>query len=279
MHSIVVRRLLIVAGAALGLGSLALAYMYSVALRDPVVRRAEVAMLPANAAPLNVLIASDLHVAGPDMPPARLRRLVNGMNGLGADVILLAGDFVSDKRVATQIYSSVDAVRPLAGLNAPLGVFAVPGNHEHWRDMAEIERAFRGGGIALLRNESRAAGPVAVVGIDDEATRNADVAAAVADLPALPALVVTHSPDVIPRVPRTLTFVAAGHTHCGQIRLPLIGAVTYMSRFGNRFACGHIVEGDRHIFIGAGLGTSILPLRFGAVPDLWLVTLRPAGTG
>ena len=67
----------------------------------------------------------------------------------------------------------------------------------------------------------------------------------------------------------------AGHTHCGQIRLPLIGAVSTMSEHGERYACGRVDEGGRTLIVGAGLGTSILPLRLGARPDLWLVTIGP----
>lgn len=67
----------------------------------------------------------------------------------------------------------------------------------------------------------------------------------------------------------------AGHTHCGQIRLPLIGALSYESDYGDRFSCGLKVEGRRRIVITAGLGTSVLPLRLGAPPDLWLLTLGP----
>ena len=67
----------------------------------------------------------------------------------------------------------------------------------------------------------------------------------------------------------------AGHTHCGQIRLPLIGAVSHHVRYGERYACGRIDEGGRTLIVTAGLGTSILPLRLGARPDLWLVTIGP----
>ena len=90
------------------------------------------------------------------------------------------------------------------------------------------------------------------------------------------AVVFSHSPDVIPALPPAAQLILVGHTHCGQISLPIIGPLTYASRTGARYGCGHTIEGDRHIFVGAGLGTSILPLRLGAVPDMWLITLVPA---
>jgi predicted MPP superfamily phosphohydrolase len=67
----------------------------------------------------------------------------------------------------------------------------------------------------------------------------------------------------------------AGHTHCGQIRLPWYGAIGTVSRYGERFECGLIREDGRTLIVGAGVGTSILPLRLGAPPDLWLVRLGP----
>jgi len=69
----------------------------------------------------------------------------------------------------------------------------------------------------------------------------------------------------------------AGHTHCGQIRLPFVGAVSTMSRYGQRYACGLIRENGRTLIVTAGLGTSGLPLRLGAAPDLWLIWLGPGG--
>src|SRR3546814_12171768 len=75
-------------------------------------------------------------------------------------------------------------------------------------------------------------------------------------------LLLTHSPDIAPAVPRPVAAIFAGHTHCGQIRFPFVGAISYVSRYGDRFACGDIRDGDQRVFVGAGLGTSILPLRY-----------------
>ncbi|MEO0500918.1 MAG: metallophosphoesterase [Pseudomonadota bacterium] len=251
----------------------AAAYMYSVALRDPVVRTATVALLPAGAAPLRVALMADIHVAGPDMPPRRLAKIVAQVNALSPDLVLIAGDLVSDKRVATKLYAAGEAVRPLAALDAPLVFMAVPGNHDHWRGIEAFERAFSQAGIRFLRNETEPAGPLVIAGVDDEFSGHADVECTFGQASASPMLVLTHSPDVIPRLPPEPRLVFAGHTHCGQIRFPVVGAPAYMSKYGDRFSCGHIVEDGRDIFVSAGLGTSLLPFRLGAVPDVWLVQL------
>nr|WP_255536323.1 metallophosphoesterase [Pacificimonas pallii] len=244
----------------------------------PVVRTANVAALPPGAAPLSILLIADTQVAGPDMPPERLARIVEQANALAPDIILIAGDFVSDRRVSSRLYSARDAVAPLFELRATHGVYAVAGNHDHWRGIGDFRMAFADSPVTYMANESTNAGPIRIVGIDDPHTRHDDVAASFAGISAAdqrPLIVLTHSPDVVPHLPAAANLVFAGHTHGGQIRLPVFGAIAHASAYGNRFLDGHIVEGGRNIFVTAGIGTSILPLRLGAVPDMWLVELTP----
>jgi uncharacterized protein len=259
---------------ALGLGLLLWAYI--VATSDPVVRRAQLGM-PGLRSPVKVLLVSDIHVAGPDMPPERLARIVEQINGLRPDFVLIAGDLVSDKSVATRTYSLTEAVAPLAALKPRLGSFAVLGNHDIWRDAEDAEKALAAAGIRLLDNGAAAAGPLAIGGLNDAFTDHDDLAATLAALKPMPGakLLLSHSPDPFPRVPADVTLMLAGHTHCGQIVLPLIGAIATFSDYGDRYACGLVREGKKTLIVGAGLGTSLLPLRIGAVPDLWLVELRP----
>ena len=253
-------------------------YMYRLALSDPVVRRATIAMpdWPKDAPPLRVTLLSDIHVVGPDMPPSRLARIVPQVNALNADVILLAGDYVSDKRSATRTYSGAEGLASLSNLRAPGGVYAVLGNHDHWRDAAEISRALRKANIRILKNEAVTIGGMRLGGVDDEYTGNADLKGTVAAMRSAPGarVLLTHSPDVAPATPRDVTLILAGHTHCGQIRLPGYGAISYVSKYGERFGCGLITEGTRRVVVTAGIGTSVLPFRLGAPPDVWLLTLK-----
>lgn len=261
-------------------------YMYSVAMRDPVIRRASIAMpdWPKDAPPLKVMLISDVHVAGPDMPPKRLARIVAQINAAKPDLVLFAGDMVSDKAVATHIYGGTEAMAPLAKLDAPLGAVAVMGNHDHWRGLAEMRKGLTAAGVTILENSAERRGPLIIGGVDDDFTRHARVTQTLIAMAALdsssPAakLILTHSPDIMPELPKagTLSFVPlllAGHTHCGQIVLPLIGAVSHVSRYGERYMCGLKREDGKTIVVGAGLGTSVIPLRLGAVPDMWLLTL------
>ena len=153
-------------------------------MRDPVVERTTVALrgLPHGSPPLRIAFISDIHVAGPDMPPERLARIVAQINALEPDLVLIAGDLVSDKRTATHIYTPEEIVAPLGDLAAPLGVIAVPGNHDHWFDMPGIAAELDRRGITLLANEAVALGPLAIGGLDDDYTGRADVRATLAEM-------------------------------------------------------------------------------------------------
>lgn len=266
---------LLLAALLVGLGLLG--WTYAIAIADPVVRRADIALpgWPAGAPPVTALLMSDIHVAGPDMPPERLARIVEQVNALRPDVVLIAGDLISEKRVATRLYSMADAIRPLAGLTPRLGSVAVLGNHDHWYDAAGARAALAVANIRLLDNDAVQIGPLAVGGLDDDHTRRANLQRTLARLASVGGarLILSHSPDPFPDLPASISLMLAGHTHCGQIAP--FGPILTMSSFGKRYACGVIRERDRTLIVTAGLGTSGLPLRLGAEPDLWLLTLRP----
>ncbi len=267
--------------AALALVALVLiGWAYWTAVSVPVVREAEVRLpgWPEGAPPIRAVLISDIHVAGPDMPPERLERIVVQINALRPDIVLIAGDFVSDKRTSTRHYPQAEAAAPLARLRARLGTFAVMGNHDHWRDGAGAHRALAAAGVRLLDNRAVTAGPLALGGLDDAFTGRDRLGPTLAAMRRLPGarVLLSHSPDPFAALPGDVGLMLAGHTHCGQARLPFVGAVMTLSKYGQRYACGLVREHGRTLIVTAGLGTSGLPLRLGAVPDLWLMTLGPA---
>jgi predicted MPP superfamily phosphohydrolase len=129
----------------------------------------------------------------------------------------------------------------------------------------------------VLDNEAAQAGPLVIGGLDDAFTGRHDLPATLARMERLggPGLLLSHSPDPFPSLPPSVGLMLSGHTHCGQIRLPLVGALSTMSEHGQRYACGRIDEEGRTLIVTAGLGTSMLPLRLGARPDMWLVEIGP----
>ena len=267
----------------IAIGLAILAWSYQTAASEPVIHRTEVSLLPAAAAEkeLRLLLISDIHVAGPDMPPQRLARIVGRMNKLRPDIVLIAGDLVSDKKLSTRKYSVDEAVAPLAALRARIGTFAVLGNHDHWRDAGNVRKALKQAGISVLDNDAVRAGPLVIGGLDDAFTNHEDVALTLARMKQLGGvpILLSHSPDPFPQIPPYVRLMVAGHTHCGQIRLPLVGAVSYMSEHGEKYACGEVREGGKTLVVSSGLGTSIVPFRFGTRPDIWVITLRQVATG
>ena len=255
------------------------AFMYRTATRDPVVREAQVPLpgWPAGEGPVRAVLISDLHVAGPDMPPERLARIVGQIDALRPDLVLIAGDFVGDKDFGTRVYPLGEIMRPLRGLRPRLGTVAVLGNHDHWRNAQQTRQALRDAGVIVLNNDAVQAGPLAVGGLGDAFTAHDDLPATLRSMRRLHGarLLLSHDPDPFAVLPDDVRLMLAGHTHCGQIRLPLAGALMTESEYGQRYACGRIDENGRSLFVTAGLGTSIVPLRLGAVPDLWLITLGP----
>jgi predicted MPP superfamily phosphohydrolase len=211
------------------------------------------------------------------MPPRRLADIDAQINALRPDLVLIAGDLISEKRVATRHYSMAEALEPFAALKPRLGTVAVLGNHDHWYDAPGARQALGRAEVRLLENEAVRLGPLAIGGIDDAHTKRHDVPRTAAQMRRLGGarLLLSHSPDAFPEVPPAIGLTLAGHTHCGQIAPPLVGPITTASRHGKRFACGVIREKGRMLIVTAGVGTRGLPLRLGAVPELWLLTLGP----
>jgi predicted MPP superfamily phosphohydrolase len=255
------------------------AFGYFTATSDPVVRHARLALpgWPEGEPPVRVVLLSDIHIDGPDTPPSRVARVVERVNALRPDVVLIAGDFVSDKRLSTGSYTPAVGLAPLRGLRARLGTFAVLGNHDE-PVAAAVASALRAAGVRLLHNEAVRAGPLAIGGIADLWSRRADIPLTAARMRALGGaqLLLSHNPDVFPDLPPDVALTLSGHTHCGQVSLPLIGTPVTFSDYGERYACGLVEERGRRLVVTAGIGNSMAPFRIGAPPDLWLLDLRPA---
>jgi predicted MPP superfamily phosphohydrolase len=87
-------------------------------------------------------------------------------------------------------------------------------------------------------------------------------------------IALTHNPDILPRLPTLLQLTLAGHTHGGQVNIPLLGRRIVPSEFGQRYAAGHIEEAGKHLFVTTGIGTSVFPVRFRVRPEIAVLTLR-----
>lgn len=228
---------------------------------------------------LHVAVITDLHAGSPFIDTAKIDKVVAMTNAARPDLILLAGDYVITNVIGGHYMPIDTVVAHLKGLHAPLGVYAVMGNHDRWDHADHIVQVFGAAGIPVLENAHVMLPPprdgIALVGLGDRYNGGPKVKKSLAGVRG-PALCFTHSPDVFPRLPPTCALTIAGHTHGGQIWLPFFGrpAVASVSRFGQRYAIGVIREEGRTLFVSSGIGTSILPLRFGVPPEISLLTLQ-----
>ena len=234
---------------------------------------------PAQQRGLTLALLSDLHVGAPFWDLERLAQLVDETNRAEPELVLLAGDYLINGVKFGKWVDPESIARVLGELRAPLGVVAVLGNHDWWNDGERVRRALTENGIVVLENQAlgvrRAGGQFFIVGLADELTRRVELERAVAQVPTgEPFIVLTHEPDVFARmrVPAALTL--AGHTHGGQVWLPLLGRLVVPSVYGQRYAAGHVVEEGRHLFVTTGVGTSIWPVRLGVPPEIALLELR-----
>jgi len=247
-----------------------------------VVNRTELALpgWPSALAGTKVALLSDLHIGSVGWDLERLRQLVAEVNAQQADLILLAGDYTNNGHQGSGSVPIEAIAQELGRLRAPLGVAAVLGNHDWWNGGPRARAAFEANGIRVLDDEvlhivARGTS-FELLGMADAEVRRRSAKEALALVPAgAPTIALVHEPDIFADMDERALLTLAGHTHGGQVALPLLGRPIVPSRFGQRYAVGHVVERGRHLFVTSGLGTSILPVRFGVPPEIALLTLVP----
>jgi len=247
---------------------------------------------------LKIAAIADLHACDPWMSLEHIEAVVERTNALGADIIVMLGDYVAGHHHVTRIIPPSEWAPVLAGLKAPLGVHAILGTHDWWDDKTVqrngqgptvSRRALEAVGIPVYENDvvrltkagvpfwlaglgdqlaywpARRFRPVRRIGVDD---LSATLAKVTDDAPVV---LLAHEPDVAMRVPARVALQLSGHTHGGQVRLfgwsPVVP-----SRYGNRLAYGH-ARTSCDVVISGGLGCSIMPFRLGVPPEIVLVTL------
>lgn len=227
---------------------------------------------------LRIAILTDLHVGSPFNGAAKLRDIVDRTNAARPDLVCILGDLVIQGVIGGRFVPPEEIAMELKRLRAAAGVVAVLGNHDGWLNHDRVQNALERNGVRVLEETAAKletpAGPLWVAGISDLWTGRHDIAAALSAVKdAAPVILLTHNPDVFPLVPDRVALTLAGHTHGGQVRVPFIGRPIVPSRFGQRFAAGHVVEDGRHLFVATGLGTSILPVRFRVPPAVAMLTV------
>ncbi len=278
------------AGAAAAAGTVAGLGVYAT-LVEPLrlkVRQLHIAIkdLPPELEGLRVLHLSDLHL-GWYTSTAFLQRVAERANAQKTDLILLTGDYV---------LAGTEYIRPVSriigSLTPEVGTLAVMGNHDHWVGAEQSRAGIQASGARLLENQSMwidrdrqlvparpAGGGLCIAGLEDpwEGRPSLDRALAGARK-GDPRLLMCHNPDFAENADvltcgHRVDLMLSGHTHGGQVRLPRLGTPITPSRYGARYAHG-LVQGPKFpVYVSAGVGTTILPVRFRVPPEMTVITL------
>jgi uncharacterized protein len=256
---------------------------------------------------LKIAAIADIHVCEPWMPASRVEEIVAATNALEPDLIVLLGDFVGGHRLVSRLGRPLDKsvwTPILADLKAPLGRYAVLGNHDWWENEdvqiarkgpTQVGRALEAAGIPVFENDAirltKDGHAFWLGGLGDQwafynnsgryERWNRFNFGGVDDLPATlskitddaPIVMMIHEPDAFAEMPDRVALTMAGHTHGGQVQLFGFAPIV-PSRFGRRYLYGHIVENGRHLVVSGGLGCSALPVRFGRPPEIVEITVE-----
>ncbi len=231
--------------------------------------------IPGLVAPLRLVQLSDSHANWINMPPVRLRRIVAAINARHPDLVVLTGDYSSGLIFTGPRMWLSAALAPFSRIRAPLGVVAVPGNHDQPR-WTQIMMAL--GPVKLLAGTTVDVGPLVLAGAESMATPPdplGNLARAIARVPpGKPVVALAHEPYAFATLPARAVLLIAGHTHGGQIRLPLLGTRRTDAYFDSHLR-GVYREHGQVMIVSSGVGTSILPLRIGVPPEIVEIELVP----
>jgi len=244
------------------------------ATRPPVVVEVAIPM-EGLAAGTRIRVAhiTDTHVGNPDMRRARLEAIVDQVNGLKPDLIVLTGDYHGGKLLDWPRTRLEQSIEPLARLSAPLGVYAIMGNHDeaYWTPKIFALQPVP----KLIVNSHVDIGPFVIAGVDSASHRPDLYRAAKGIPPGRPVLLLLHEPiQLLWQKPPRPMLALAGHTHGGQIILPLIGSIGDIVTGKEPCPRGLCTLNGQPVFVSSGVGTSWVPMRYGVPPEIALITLH-----
>lgn len=214
-----------------------------------------------------------------------LRKAIDLVNRLQPDLVVVTGDFITSPWVKhrRQKILAARAIEPcaqwLAQARARFGILASLGNHDVSTDPAHVTAVLQSHGISVLRNRSvpleRDGGRLWLAGLDDILEGRPDLTLALKAVPPEePVVLLAHEPDFADYVEHA-DLQLSGHSHGGQIRIPLVGA-PFLPVMGRKYPRGLRQIGPLTLYTNAGIGTIVVPMRLACPPEVTLITLRRA---
>ena len=238
----------------------------------------QIAEWPQWKRPLRIVFLADFHTGSHSDDVARLSSIIAEAESLIPDLVLFGGDFVNMQIFGGGRVPPRTIARALSRIEAPLGRFAVLGNHDYVYDEHAVAVALWDSGITVLDHDCCAVQfqdqSIQIAGIPDGRVTRAEAYSLLADLsPDMPTIVLAHDPFWFAHLPPGPHLMLAGHTHGGQIRLPGIGIVTNASKAPLRWSYGLVKERGQYLYVTSGIGTSGVPIRWGVPPEFAVLDL------
>ncbi len=221
-----------------------------------------------------IAFVADIH-CGMWVSPERTRTLVEHVNSLSPDMIILGGDYIDDG--SSQI---TECFKSLSGLSAPLGVYGVLGNHEHWEDVELSKRELTIVGIKLIDNDGlwvdRKGSRIWIGGVGDVYGDIQDTSPIESNTNENDMVIIaSHNPDFAHEQDTDLIdLVLSGHTHGGQVSLFGYYAPFQTSKYGNMYMRGLVQAPKTRVYVTTGYGVQALPVRFFARPEIAIIQLE-----
>jgi len=228
-----------------------------------------------------IALLSDFHF-DPYFSVHPLHAAIPMVNGLDPDLIVLTGDFVTKPLIGDDekaAFAAEPCARLLRQMTAPHGLWAVMGNHDDSTNVEHVMRALQAESIQVLANQSEAiehdGGRIWLAGVNDVLGRTADLSKTLHRVPADEAVILlAHEPDFADEAARfPVDLQLSGHSHGGQIRLPLLPPL-YLPALAKKYVLGTYQVGPLTLYTNAGLGTIGLPMRLNCPPEITFLILR-----
>jgi len=239
----------------------------------------QIAGWPQCTQPLRIAFLSDFHTGSHFDDVSRLSSIVDEAVSLTPDLVLFGGDYVNMQIFGGGRVPPRTIARVLSRLDAPLGRFAVLGNHDYVYDERAVADALWDSDITVLDHEHCTVQfqdhSIQIAGIPDAHMMRAEAYALLARLsPDRPTIILAHDPFWFAHLPPGPHLMLAGHTHGGQIRFPGIGILTNSSYAPLRWSYGLVKERGQHLYVTSGIGTSGVPIRWRVPPEFAVLDLQ-----